>query len=77
MFVVVVFVGVYVCYIGVIVFELKWIWDCLLEYGVDIRLVIEIDVDLVQVIIFVVEDGENVILLYIGVNGVIFEDYVK
>lgn len=47
MFVVVVFVGVYVCYIGVIVFELKWIWDCLLEYGVDIRLVIEIDVDLV------------------------------
>ena len=56
-------------HIGAVGHDGQWAVDRLLEYGVDTRFVTPVDAPTTQALIFVDQDGENMIVLAPGANG--------
>lgn len=63
-------------HIGAIGPDGRWAVDRLLEYGVDTRNIIELDVPTGHAVIMVDDHGENAILLYPGANRALTETHI-
>ncbi len=68
--------GSHVAHIGAIGSDGLWARNRLLEYGVDTRHIVELDVPTGHAIINVEDAGENAITLFAGANQAISEDMV-
>lgn len=63
-------------HIGAVGPDGRWAVDRLLEYGVDTRNIIELDVPTGHAVIMVDDHGENAILLYPGANRALTETHI-
>ncbi|OSQ49897.1 ribokinase [Marivita geojedonensis] len=69
--------AVRVVHIGAVGPDGRWAVDRLLEYGVDTRHILEIDVPTGHAIIMVDDHGENAIVLYPGANRALTETHIS